>query len=212
MRLLQARPSVSQVEVWALHLSLGLERRQLAPADVEIPLKSGMPSGKWVRVRPCRPGCRPGMPSGRSFGSAKRLCRGQPDSQEIAPPFPHMGCTSAFLRVAWTWPKLHSWKRLHASQMAALEGQKKRDKNGVRKIAASVLSRGPPRGPRDATQGSHFNVEKAARETTSKLRRACCVYFVLKKPHPAANGNASSLKWPRWVGFCVQGGGFSEVD
>ena len=153
MRLLQARPSVSQVEVCALHLPLGLERRQLAPADVEIPLKSGMPSGKWVRVRPCRPGCRPGMPSGRSFGSAKRLCRSQPDSQEIAPPFPHMGCTSAFLRLAWTWPKLDSWKRLRASQMAALKGQTKtRQEKGEENCRRCVVERAAPRTTRRNTK------------------------------------------------------------
>jgi hypothetical protein len=190
-----------------LHWSLGLERRQLKGlARTTIFVCTRVCVGRLLGQE------RSLTDVGTNIWSAKRLRRAHPDSQEITPPFPHMGCTLAFLRVAWTWPKLHSWKRLHALQMAALEGQKKRDKNGVRKIAAGVLSRGPPRGPRDATQGSHFNVEKAARETTSKLRRACCVYFVLKKPHPAANGNASSLKWPRWVGFCVQGGGFSEVD
>ena len=97
-----------------MHWSLGLERRQLKGlARTTIFVCTRVCVGRLLGQE------RSLTDVGTNIWSAKRLRRAHPDSQEITPPFPHMGCTLAFLRVAWTWPTLHSWKRLHALQMAA---------------------------------------------------------------------------------------------
>ena len=65
------------------------------------------------------------------------------------PPIGGELCMFALPRVAWTWPRPRSWKRLCVRLTAALEGQKKRDKICLRKtvVASRQDGRATDRAP-----------------------------------------------------------------